>query len=364
MKKSRDIIPMILTFFIILAIALLSYTYYLTTPVDKSSKEKIAVEIKESYGSSIIADKLYEKGLIKSPLLFKIYSRLTSSEDFYVGSFNLTKDMTMSDILDSLTNKSNAKSGFNLSIIEGDNILKIAQKVEKSTDISKEEFIKKVNDPVFVDKLKKEFPELITNALDNEKIKYKLEGYLYPAGYELDDNNKKDVELLIRQMVKVSNDRILPLFKQNNKVWDIGGVKMNIDIHDYITMASILEKESTADADNKAIAGVFMNRLKLNMPLQTDPTVYYSVEKSKGALTDQELKTFDFYNTYIHRGLPPGPIAMPSTVSYDALNNYTHHNYIFFVNATKDGKAYFSSTYEEHERLAKEHVEGYQATHQ
>ncbi|MBF0713209.1 endolytic transglycosylase MltG [Gemella sp. GH3] len=360
-RKSRDILPTILIGIMFLLIAILSYTYYLTTPVDKDNQNKVIVEIKESYGSSIIADKLYEQKLIKSSNMFKVYARLHPNSNFYVGNFELSQDMNMANIFEKLTDKSKSNSGVNLSIIEGDNIEKIAVKVEKVTDISADTFLSKVNDEKFIAELKNEYPDLITDSLDNPNIKYKLEGYLYPAAYNIDNSNKSNVETLIKQMIKTTNDRVIPQYNKNSKVWSMSGVNKNINIHQYVTMASILEKESTADTDNKSIAGVFLNRLKVNMQLQTDPTVYYSVGKNTGALTVQDLANTNPYNTYTNLGLPPGPIAMPSQKSYEALNNATQHDYLYFL-TDKQGKAYFAKTYAEHEELARKYVEGYIST--
>ncbi len=361
-SKSKDVLPMILTAIMILLIAILSYSYYLTTAVDKSSTEKIQFEVKESYGSSVIAQQLEEKGLIKSATLFKVYSRLGSSNDFYVGQFSLSKNMNMSEIMNVLTNKTNAQSGITLSIIEGDNIPKIAAKVEKVTDISAEQFIEKVNDEQFINQLKQEFPELITNSLDDPNIKFKLEGYLYPAGYNIDNSNKSNAETLIRQILKTTQQVVVPDYKSSTKKWNIAGVERDITIHEYITLASILEKESTTTTDNNGIAGVFLNRLKINMQLQTDPSVYYAAQRfTADPLTIQELQSTDPYNTYKNLGLPPGPISMPSQKSYEALNGATQHNYLYFL-TDKEGKAYFAETYAEHEKLAREHVEGYIST--
>lgn len=357
-RKSKDFIPMLLTSIMIFFILLLSYSYYLTTAVDNKNSDKITIEIKESYGSSAVADVLYNNDLIKSRLMFKIYSKITSNSQFYVGKFDISKNMNISEILSELTDQTKAKSSKPLVIIEGENILKISSKIEQFTEIKSEDFINKVNDEEFINKLKEEFPELITDRLKDKNIKYKLEGYLFPATYSIDNTNRSNVEALIREMVKTTNARVLPLFEKNNKQWNISGVEKTIDIHDYITMASILEKESTATTDNNGIAGVFLNRLAVIMPLQTDPSVYYSLGKTSGDLTFADLQNTDPYNTYTNYGLPPGPISSPSAISYDALNNATKHEYLFFL-TDKDGKAYFAKTFAEHEELAQKYVSGY-----
>ena len=355
-KRKSPILPIFLTVILIAAISVLSFFYYMTTPVDKSNNNDITIEIKENYGSTKIAEELKNKGLIRNQTVFKLYTRIKSNTSFYVGSFSLKPSMSMTKIIDELSSKDKAKSTNSFAVIEGDNILKLAQKLEK-TKLSSKDFLEKVNDAEFIKKLQKQFPELITDDIYSKDIKYALEGYIYPAIYNIEDN--ETVESLITKMVKTTNDRVVPLYKQNKKEWVINNKKVKISIHDYITMASILEKESTKTNENKLIASVFFNRLAKGMKLQTDPSANYAADKLSGAPTQRELSLQSPYNTYTTVGLPPGPIASVGVASYEALNNAETTEYLYFLHATKDGQAYFSKTYEEHERLAKEHIEGY-----
>lgn len=358
-KKRSGVLPIILTTLIACAVLILSGFYYMTTPVDKNNNNEVKVEIKENYGSSAIADELKSKGLIKNATVFKLYSRASSSASFYVGTFNLKPSMNLSEIMAVLTNKDNAKLGNSISVIEGDNVEKIAKTVASKTNITEEDFLATVNDFEFINQLKAQFPDLITDDIKNEDIRYALEGYLYPAVYDIKGN--ETAQSIITKMVKLTNDKVVPKYKADNRLWKLNNQEVKPTIHEYITMASILEKESTYDGDNNKIAGVFLNRLGVDMPLQTDPTVYYSVGRTTGGLSVTELQNQNPYNTYVHKGLPPGPIASAGMTSYDALNNAEDHEYLYFLNA-KDGKAYFAKTYQEHEELAKEHIEGYVAT--
>ena len=355
-KRKAPILPIFLTVILIAAISVLSFFYYMTTPVDKSNNNDITIEIKENYGSTKIAEELKNKGLIRNQTVFKLYTRIKSNTSFYVGSFSLKPSMSMTKIIDELSSKDKAKSTNSFAVIEGDNILKLAQKLEKTKSSSKD-FLEKVNVAEFIKKLQKQFPELITDDIYSKDIKYALEGYIYPAIYNIEDN--ETVESLITKMVKTTNDRVVPLYKQNKKEWVINNKKVKISIHDYITMASILEKESTKTNENKLIASVFFNRLAKGMKLQTDPSANYAADKLSGAPTQRELSLQSPYNTYTTVGLPPGPIASVGVASYEALNNAETTDYLYFLHASKDGKAYFSKTYEEHENLAKEHIEGY-----
>ena len=355
-KRKTSILPIIFTVILAIAIATLSFFYYMTTPVDKNNNNDVRIEVKENYGSSKIAQELKSKGLIKNETVFKIYTRINSNSGFYIGNFNLKPSMSLAQIIKELTSKDNARTGKTFSVIEGDSILKISKNLE-STKLSSEEFLEKVNDADFIKKLQAQFPELITDEVYGKNIKYALEGYLYPAVYNIDDN--ETVESLITKMVQAANDKIVPLYKNTNKNWNINGKKTQISIHKYITMASILEKESTKTDENKLIASVFLNRLAKGMKLQTDPSANYAADKLTGAPTQKELTEDSPYNTYTTVGLPPGPIASTSTISFEALNNAEKTDYLYFLHATKDGKGYFSKTYAEHEELAKKHIEGY-----
>lgn len=355
-KADTSILPILLTIVLAIAIAVLSFFYYMTTPIDKKNNNDVKIEVKENYGSAKIAEELKNKGLIRNETIFKLYSRLNSSSSFYVGHFTLKPNMSLSQIITELSSKENAKSGNTFSVIEGDSILKISKNLE-NTKLSSEEFLEKVNDADFIKKLQAQFPELITDEIYGKNIKYALEGYLYPAVYNIDDN--ETVESLITKMVQAANDKIVPLYKNTNKNWNINGKNTQISIHKYITMASILEKESTKTDENKLIASVFLNRLAKGMKLQTDPSANYAADKLTGAPTQKELTEDSPYNTYTTVGLPPGPIASTSTISFEALNNAEKTDYLYFLHATKDGKGYFSKTYAEHEELAKKHIEGY-----
>lgn len=355
-KRKTSILPIIFTVILAIAIAALSFFYYMKTPVDKNNNNDVRIEVKENYGSAKIAQELKSKGLIKNETVFKIYTRINSNSGFYIGNFNLKPSMSLAQIIKELTSKDNARTGKTFSVIEGDSILKISKNLE-STKLSSEEFLEKVNDADFIKKLQAQFPELITDEVYGKNIKYALEGYLYPAVYNIDDN--ETVESLITKMVQAANDKIVPLYKNTNKNWNINGKKTQISIHKYITMASILEKESTKTDENKLIASVFLNRLAKGMKLQTDPSANYAADKLTGAPTQKELTEDSPYNTYTTVGLPPGPIASTSTISFEALNNAEKTDYLYFLHATKDGKGYFSKTYAEHEELAKKHIEGY-----
>lgn len=356
-KKKKDYLTIIIISIVLLFFSGIYYSYSLITPVDSKNNSTTIIEVKDNYTSKEISSLLYEKNIIKSPTMFLILSRINNS-DFYVGNFEVSKSMSTNDVLKFLTTKTNAKSLNNFIVIEGENVLKIADDLEKKTNIKAKDFLKKLNDKEFINKMKKKFPDLITNELDSDKIKYKLEGYIYPAVYDFKSLSDVDLEKFLEKSLSITNNKIVPLYKQNKTELYFNGKKRKLTIHEYITLASILEKESTISGDNEKIAGVFINRLNKNMLLQTDPTVYYSLNRTNGGLSFEDLANNNIYNTYKYKGLTPGPISTVGEKSYEALNNAAVHDYLYFLN-DDSGKAHFAKTFEEHEELAKKYIKNY-----
>jgi UPF0755 protein len=116
-----------------------------------------------------------------------------------------------------------------------------------------------------------------------------------------------------------------------------------------VTLASIIEKEAVIALEKPLISSVFYNRLRLGMPLQSDPTAVYGVRAFSGKVTKADIGRRSPYNTYLARGLPPGPIGNPGADALRAALHPAHSNYLYFV-ARQDGAHYFSRTLEEHNR--------------
>lgn len=128
-------------------------------------------------------------------------------------------------------------------------------------------------------------------------------------------------------------------------------------VHWLLTFASLLEREATAQADRQTIASVFYNRLKEGMPLQTDPTVLYSLGEHKDKVTLNDLEVKNAYNTYQNKGLPPGPIAAPGAASIEAVIDPSKTSYFYFL-ADGTGKNHFAKTYDEHLKLKAQYIDG------
>jgi UPF0755 protein len=172
-----------------------------------------------------------------------------------------------------------------------------------------------------------------------------LEGYLFPDTYLFPKGIA--VEKMIRVMVDRFHRLAEPLLEQ-------GLPGRGLSLHEIVTLASIIEKETGKEEERSLIASVFTNRLRRNMRLESDPTVIYGVEGFDGNITRKHLRTPTPYNTYVITGLPPGPIANPGLPSIQAALHPAESDYLFFV-ARKDKTHVFSRTWEEHEKAVRLH---------
>lgn len=167
-----------------------------------------------------------------------------------------------------------------------------------------------------------------------------LEGYLFPDTYYFTYGQSE--EEIIRQMVSRFVDVVYPAVEGKIGRWGLG-------LHEIVTLASIVEREVMADSERPLVASVYLNRLKINMPLQADPTVRYVMTEDRSRVLYRDLEIDSPYNTYRNNGLPPGPIASPGLASIMAVLEPAETDYLFFV-AKGDGTHQFSRTFSEHVR--------------
>ena len=218
-----------------------------------------------------------------------------------------------------------------VTVIEGATIFDVAEALDRSGITGKDEVIRLVKDPYFIERLGFE-------GINS------LEGYLFPATY---DFTKKDTaETALRRMVKEFRKRFKPEWIEEAK-------RHNLTVHQVVTLASIVEKEAVKDEERPIIAAAFLNRLRIGMPLQSDPTAVYDLENFRGPVLKSHLGRRSPYNTYLIKGLPPGPICNPGLPSIKAVLFPADVKYLYFV-SDRRGSHKFSVTYEEHLQAIKE----------
>jgi UPF0755 protein len=176
-----------------------------------------------------------------------------------------------------------------------------------------------------------------------------MEGFLFPASYSF--SRRVTAAEAVDMMVKTLSDRFTPQMRDEAR-------RQGLGLYQVLTLASIVEREAIVPEDRPLIASVYLNRLKQDLPLQADPTVQYAVSPATGVtaaalwkpeLTAADLKTDSPYNTYVKKGLPPGPIASPWLDSIRAVLHPADTTYLYFV-ARPNGSHAFSTTFAEHEQ--------------
>ena len=190
------------------------------------------------------------------------------------------------------------------------------------------------------------YPKLLESAANATDVRYRLEGYLFPATY--DYLNKMTLKDLVTQMI-AKTDAVMQNY------YDTIAAK-NMTVQQVLTLASLVEKEGVSDTDRKNIAQVFYNRLAQNMPLQSDISVLYALNETKETVTIKDTQTDSPYNLYLNTGYGPGPFNNPGEKAIQAVLNPIQNDYLYFVADVKTGQVYFAKTLEEHNALVEKYV--------
>ncbi len=338
------------------------YTYIDSAlkPVDAKSTEYVTIEIPSGSSAKEIGSILEKQGLIKSGQVFNYYTKFKSYANFQSGYYNLQKSMSLDSIAKELqkggTDTPQPPSLGKLTIPEGYTLDQIAQAVEKSSNkkvsISAKDFLAKAQDEAFITKMVAKYPKLLSGLPTKDKgVKYRLEGYLFPATYHYTADTT--VESLIDQMLAAMDSNL-------GKYYDTLSSK-NLTVNDVLSVASLVEKEGSTDEDRKNIASVFYNRLNQSMPLQSNIAILYAQGKLGQKTTLAEDAAIDTnidsaFNVYKNPGLMPGPVDSPSLSAIEATINPNKTDYLYFVANTETGTVYYATTYEEHAKNVEEHV--------
>ena len=330
-------------------------------PVDASSKDYVTVQIPDGANVQEIGSTLEKSGLVKHGLIFSLYAKYYSHANLKSGYYNLKKSMSTDELIQELekggTPEAQAPVLANLTIPEGYTLEQIAQTVgqlqgEFKEPLTADAFLAKAQDETFISQLVAKYPNLLGSLPTKDSgVRYRLEGYLFPATYTIKESTT--VESLIDEMLAAMDKALSPYYATIKE--------KNLTVNELLSIASLVEKEGAKTEDRKKIAGVFYNRLNLGMPLQSNIAILYAQGKlgQKISLADDAGidTTIDSpYNVYTHLGLMPGPVDSPSLDAIEASVNQTKSEYLYFVANVEDGKVYFATTKEEHDQNVAEHI--------
>lgn len=349
-KKSVLKIILIILFLIIVIGAIAVFAWYELSlrPVQDGNLKSVIVDIVPGQGTEGIAEALKENNLIKDDLVFKIYCKLNEVNNMQAGTYDLNKNMSVEEIVNKLQAGDVVIKEINVTFQEGKNMRDIAKIISENTNNSYEDVMKVFEDKEYAKGLIEEYWFLTDEILDNN-IYYPLEGYLYPDTYTFES-----VDVSIDDIIKIMLDQTDKVLSE----YQIEIKSKGYTVHQFLSLASVVENEGISTEDRKGIAKVFLNRIERGMALQSDVTTYYAFKVNMGDrdLTQSELNTANPYNTRgpnMEGKIPVGPISNVSESAIEATLNPSDTDAIFFV-ADKNGKIYFSNTNEEHEQIINE----------
>ena len=303
---------------------------YADTPANVNTSKNAIFNVRPGQTLRTTADNLQQANLVKSSLKFILIARIKGlDKHLKAGEYLLSAAMPPRQILEIMVK--GAVNLHKLTVPEGYNIPQIAVLVENAKFGSKIDFIKTATDTVLASK----------NGIQAATF----EGYLFPDTYFFPR------EVAMEQIIATMVARFWSVFTDE---WKGRAKDLGFTVHQMVTLASIIEKETGAAFERPIISSVFHNRLKKKMRLESDPTVIYGIKNFDGNLTRKHLGTHTPYNTYKIKGLPVGPIANPGRDSLEAALYPENSVFIYFV-SKKDNTHYFSTNLKEHNQAVRKY---------
>lgn len=303
-----------------------------------NSNNNIEVNVNNGDSLNSVIQSLSSEKKIGNSFLIKWYIKSKKlSFNIKPGTYSFSDNTSIEDFVKGLEEGKDNINDIKVTIPEGYDIDQIAQLLDKSGVVKKDDFLYSCKNY-----------KLPSYIKDNGKKRYYLEGYLFPDTYVFNKNTSSDK--IINTMIGRFEEVITEINKKNN---------LNINdknMENIITMASIVEKEAVENNDRPKVASVFYNRIKRNMKLQSDATVLYALGVHKEVVYTNDLKINSPYNTYYVQGLPIGPICSPGRASIEAALNPEKTNNIYFI-IIKDGPHFFSNDYNEFLKIKKQYID-------
>ena len=292
---------------------------------EASQGPKVTVTIPRGATFGQAVDSLVSRGVIDHPGWFRLYARARGLPGaLKSGVYTFTVDDSWGDVVTALKAGRGAEVRF--TVLEGMMAFEIAERARVWLRIPRDSFFAAVKDT----SLQRELG-IRTNPAG-------VEGYMYPTTYRV------PVGIKARDLVRLMTHEFIERWSPE---WDARVTQLGMTRHEVVTLASIIEAEVRYRPDRPYVSAVYHNRLKRRMALQADPTINYAYQRRLRRVWEKNLQIRSPYNTYLHPGLPPGPISQPSDSSIYAALEPAPVGFIYFV-AQPDGKHVFSETYADH----------------
>jgi UPF0755 protein len=332
-QNMKKIVVIILTATFVCIVAVtgfyLELLRYAKQPAGESADETV-VAVKPGEGFKSISQRLFDAGIIQSPLKFSFLARIKGYDKMVkAGEYQFSARLTPAQILEMMVGGKVIL--YKVTAPEGYTMRQVAAVVAETGLAKAQDFLQAAGNSARVR----------TKGIEAETF----EGYLFPDTYYF----PKDIgpEKIVDSMVRRFHSVFLPDWKKRAD-------ELGFSVHEIVTLASIIEKETGLPAERPVISSVFHNRLKKRMRLESDPTVIYGIEGFNGNITRKDLAAERPYNTYRIRGLPPGPIANPGARSLEAALYPAETDYLYFV-SKNDNSHQFSTNVVDHNRAVRKY---------
>ncbi|MCD7855550.1 MAG: endolytic transglycosylase MltG [Clostridiales bacterium] len=339
----------LIVFIVIVIFALRTYSLFLhardglLNTDEIKGKDEIVAEIVIPEGSTLrdISLLLYDEGIIESPFFFRWKCNVEDyAYSFNYGTFTVSSYMSFIELAECLSGAGDDEGYFKLTVIEGESVFDIAEKLEEAGICSQDEFYEVCETGDFD-------YEFINEIPDREN---RLEGYLFPDTYFV------EYDMTPWQVVNMM------LSNFNTKVYEgvyTNAVKGEYSLDDIVIIASIIEKEIKYDEERSIAASVIYNRLNIGMKLQMDATVLYASGENKSRVWEADTEIESEYNTYYVDGLPIGPIGNAGLSSFEGALNPADTDYIYYVlENSETGQHYFTADYDDFLRAKEQYISG------
>ncbi len=348
-KKRRLRVGRLIALILILFMLILGgiYAGYRSSlkPVSRNG-EDVVFTVNSGDSLKAVAEHLQSEKLVRNALFAAFYARVNHLSDIKAGDYPLNSSMSVEEIFTTLNDATAAIADEDqVTIIEGDWTKNVAKKISEKTQVSAEDLLALWNDADYLHSLMEKYP-FLTEDIFNADIRHNLEGYLCPDTYSF-YRTETDPKVITEKIL----DQTLAVYQKHADA--IASNSYGLSIHEVYTLASIVQYESGNPDDMAKIAQVFYNRLQDGMPLQSSVTVCYALDADSG----EDWKQCEYnpdvdspYNTYLHTGLPPGPIVNPGEEAIQAVLNpdTDYAGYYYFMADVDTGTVYYARTLEEH----------------
>lgn len=331
MKKSENkvlsAIIALLAAVLVCVVAFFGYRY-IASDIDGNEKDSTPIVITIGDNSYSASQALYKNGIIINDSLWSNWmDRHYPDFEYVAGDYELAANMSYEEIASSLQNPVITRQGVSVCIPEGYNVFSIAKTLEDNGICSYKDFLAACND-----KGKYDY-SFISDIPDSPEIAYALEGFLFPATYDFEEN--MDASTVVDTMLSAFADRITPEWRQYC-------ADNNMTMYDLVNLASIVEKETLGEGVAERIASVFINRLNASQQLQSDVTIDYGNKLREAGFSDDVVFS---YNTYKCPALPSGPICNPGVENINAVVNHTDTDFFYFFSYNNGADFYFTDNY-------------------